>query len=561
MSLILNTIAFLLGGLGLFLLGMRFLSDGLQTIAGPSLKSLIGAVTNNRVLGVVVGVLVTCLVQSSAITTVMTIGFVNAEMMLLKQAIGVIMGANIGTTVTGWVLVLNIGKYGLPLAGICGLAFCFVKSERIKYSAYAILGVGLVFIGLEAMKDSLTPLAASEEVKSAFAMFAANSFFGIIKCVVIGCIVTALVQSSSATLGVTIAIACQGLISFETAAALILGQNVGSTITAFIASIGTSRAARRTALFHIIFNVVGVAWVILLFRPYLAGINFFLAHVMNIPSADAVVVQNGVNVRPHITTAIATYHTAFNLINLIVFLPFTGIIANLLERFYAQKSTHKKLIATKLDYPLLSSPFAAIAQSSREIVTMSSKVQGMLSDLRVCLNGGPDFKKRRDAIFADEDLLDSAQEEMTNFLSQLLSSRVSQSVTNDAEKQLRMCDDLESASDYVTQILKLDLRLRDNNLEYNKAHVDGLLTIHQMSENLMQYVLRFLATPHDTALLNDIRNEGAQITKRARELRSMHWSKLSQEQTDPLISTTYTDMLSSYRKIKEHLVLVAEAAA
>ena len=216
MSLIIESFAFLLGGLGVFLLGMRFMSDGLQTVAGPSLKRLIGAVTNNRFLGVLVGVVVTCLVQSSAITTVMTIGFVNAEMMLLKQSLGVIMGANVGTTITGWVLVLNIGKYGLPLAGICALFFCFAKNERLRYTMYAILGVGLVFIGLEEMKNALEPLATSEKFRSVFAMFSADSFAGILKCVVIGCLLTALVQSSSAAFGVTIALAHQVLVCFET---------------------------------------------------------------------------------------------------------------------------------------------------------------------------------------------------------------------------------------------------------------------------------------------------------------------------------------------------------
>ena len=556
MSLIIESFAFLLGGLGVFLLGMRFMSDGLQTVAGPSLKRLIGAVTNNRFLGVLVGVVVTCLVQSSAITTVMTIGFVNAEMMLLKQSLGVIMGANVGTTITGWVLVLNIGKYGLPLAGICALFFCFAKNERLRYTMYAILGVGLVFIGLEEMKNALEPLAMSEKFRSVFAMFSADSFAGILKCVVIGCLLTALVQSSSATLGVTIALAYQGLICFETSAALILGQNIGSTITAFIASIGTSKAARRVALFHIIFNVIGVAWVVLLFRPYLNGIQFVLEHVLHVP---AMAMEPRIEYsKENMTTAIATFHTAFNVVNLFVFLPFTSYIAKILEKFFNSKVPEKKLVATKLEYHLLSSPFLAITHSGREIYGMGESLNNMMDDLIECLNDGPEAKKRRDAVFSGEAHLDSAQEEVTNFLTRLLAGRASQSIANDAERQLRMSDDLETASDYIVQILKLHLRLQDNNLKYNEEHLNGLRNLHEKNKQLTELVLQQINTPNNFEQLEKIREIGLEITQLVRSLRSMHWSQLAEEQYEPLISTTYTDMLSSYRKIKEHLVQVAE---
>lgn len=556
MSLIIESFAFLLGGLGVFLLGMRFMSDGLQTVAGPSLKRLIGAVTNNRFLGVLVGVVVTCLVQSSAITTVMTIGFVNAEMMLLKQSLGVIMGANVGTTITGWVLVLNIGKYGLPLAGICALFFCFAKNERLRYTMYAILGVGLVFIGLEEMKNALEPLAMSEKFRSVFAMFSADSFTGILKCVVIGCLLTALVQSSSATLGVTIALAYQGLICFETSAALILGQNIGSTITAFIASIGTSKAARRVALFHIIFNVLGVAWVVLLFRPYLHGIQFVLENILHVP---AMTLEPRIEYsKENMTTAIATFHTAFNVVNLFVFLPFTSYIAKVLEKFFNSKLPEKKLVATKLEYHLLSSPFLAITHSGREIYGMGESLNNMMDDLLECLSDGPEAKKRRDAVFSGEAHLDSAQEEVTNFLTRLLAGRASQSIANDAERQLRMSDDLETASDYIVQILKLHLRLQDNNLKYNEEHLNGLRNLHEKNKQLTELVLQQINTPNNFEQLEKIREIGLEITQLVRSLRSMHWSQLAEEQYEPLISTTYTDMLSSYRKIKEHLVQVAE---
>lgn len=559
MSLVMNTIAFLVGGLGLFLMGMKFMSDGLQTVAGPSLKSLIGAVTNNRILGVLVGVLVTCLVQSSSITSVMVIGFVNAELMLLKQAIGVIMGANVGTTVTGWVLVLNIGKYGMPLAGIFGLIYCFVEKETVKHTALALLGLGLVFMGLEGMKNALEPLSESPEFCSFMTMFDASTFYGLVKCVLIGALLTAVLQSSSAMLGVTIAMAHQGLIGFESAAALVLGQNIGTTATAFLASIGTGRAARRAALFHIFFNVFGVLWVVVIFRPYLQFVQFVLEFVFHIPEPDVIKTVNGASIAPYMTASIATFHTIFNVANLFVLLPFTGLIAKGLEKLFKQKSVKRKVVATKLDYPLLTSPFAAITQSNREILLMNQTVKKMMSDLRISLTNGPETRKKQDAIFAAEAHLDLVQEEIANFLTNLLSNRASQTVANDAERQLRMSDDLETASDYITQVLKLHLRLSDKNVCFDEEHANGILKLHDETSSLVDLVQELLEQVNkDDKMLAIVRKQGFEITQLVRELRSMHWSHLAEAQYDPLVTTTYTDVLNDYRKIKEHLITAAE---
>ena len=211
-SQIAQCVIFLIGGAGIFLLGLRFLSMGLQTIAGPTLQKLISKVTNHCVLGILVGMGVTCLVQSSAVTMAMVIGFVNAGIMQLSQTLGVIMGANIGTTITGWVLVLHMDQYGMPLAGACALVYCFAKKERIKYSALALLGVGLVFVGLAAMKVSLAPVSNNQDFLNALAVFNANNILSICACILVGFLMATIMQSSSASLGVTIVLASQGLI-------------------------------------------------------------------------------------------------------------------------------------------------------------------------------------------------------------------------------------------------------------------------------------------------------------------------------------------------------------
>ena len=232
------------GGLGVFLLGMKNMSEGLQAVSGDRLRKMISAVTSNRFMGVLVGLLVTCLVQSSSVTTVMVVGFVNSGIMTLMQAIGVILGANIGTTITGWILVLHIGKYGLPMLGIAAFFFLFSKKDRLRYIGMTIMGVGMVFFGLELMKNGFKPLRSHEEFSAWFHAFQATSYLGIIKCALVGCVLTMVVQSSSATLGITIGLASTGVIEFQTAAALVMGENIGTTITAWLASLGTTTGAK-----------------------------------------------------------------------------------------------------------------------------------------------------------------------------------------------------------------------------------------------------------------------------------------------------------------------------
>lgn len=225
-----------IGGLGIFLLGMKNMSEGLQAIAGNGLRKMISAVTDNRLMAAGVGTTVTMLVQSSSITTVMVVGFVNSGFMTLSQAIGVIMGANIGTTVTGWILALKIGKYGLPLLGFGAFGYLFVRKDRYRFIALALMGLGMVFFGLELMKNGFSVVKELPDFEAWFARFDASTYFGVLKCAAVGCVLTFIVQSSSATLGITMSLAAIGVIPFETAAALVLGENIGTTITAWLIS-------------------------------------------------------------------------------------------------------------------------------------------------------------------------------------------------------------------------------------------------------------------------------------------------------------------------------------
>lgn len=309
----------IIGGLGIFLLGMKNMSEGMQAVAGSKLRRLINAVTNNRLTACGAGALVTCLIQSSSVTTVMVVGMANASLMTLSQAIGVILGANIGTTITGWILALKIGKYGLPIIGVAALFFLFSRRERVRYTAMLFLGLGMVFYGLQLMKLGFAPLRDMPQFEAWFVRFSPDSYAGVLKCCLVGAVLTAIVQSSSATLGITMGLASTGVIDFPTAAALVLGENIGTTITAYVAALGASANAKRASFAHMTVNILGVAWITAVFPFYLQIVKAvvdFTSHADTFP----------------IMKAIALSHTGFNVVNVIVFLPLIGVLVKLLNR-------------------------------------------------------------------------------------------------------------------------------------------------------------------------------------------------------------------------------------
>ncbi len=253
------------------------MSEGMQAVAGARLRQLISTATDNRLIACGVGALVTAMIQSSSVTTVMIVGFVSAGFMTLAQAIGVIMGANIGTTLTGWILVLDLGLYALPLLGLASFFFLFARNERLRYLGMSIMGIGMIIYGLQIMSSGFKPIRDLPEFLAWFSKFQADTYVGALKCVFLGAAVTAIIQASAAALGITMGLASSGVIDFNTAAALVIGQNIGTTVTALMASFGTTNlSARRAAYSHILFNVLGALWVVCLFYPYMKLIKLIL---------------------------------------------------------------------------------------------------------------------------------------------------------------------------------------------------------------------------------------------------------------------------------------------
>ena len=544
-----------IGGLGIFLVGMRFMSDGLQAVAGDRLRRMIGAVTENRVAGLLTGLLVTCLVQSSTVTTVMTVGLVNSGFMSLMQAVGVIFGANIGTTITGWILVLQIGKYGLPILGVAAFFFLFAKNERVRYIGMAVMGVGMLFFGLELMKDGFTPLRHAEGFRAWFHAFEADTYGGIIRCVLVGAVLTMIVQSSSATLGITMGLAAAGVIHFHTAAALVLGENIGTTITSFLASLGTNTNAKRAAWAHILFNTIGTLWFVILFPVVIPLIVAVVGH-----NPDTMLLVDGNETYPYILRSIALVHTSFNVVNAVLFLPFAGVMAWILQKTIPDTGAKEVKHLTYLDVRMAHSPSLGIVQSREHIYLMSEAVEKMLGYLRTIIStpGGDHIMEEK--LFRRENILDHMQKEVVLFLSKLMSGEVTHRVNDEARAQIRMADEYETLSDYATYVLKGLIKIRKNELTISEEGNADLLQLHDEVSSYV-HLINIAAREENRDIIVRARADGDNITRLMKQIRRRHLQRLSDNLVTPLKSLIYLDMLNQYRRMKDHALNIAEVIA
>ncbi len=543
-----------IGGLGIFLLGMKYLSEGLQSVAGNSLRRMISVVTNNRLMATGIGALVTMFVQSSSITTVMVVGFVNSGFMTLAQGIGVIMGANIGTTITGWILVLKIGKYGLPIVGVAAFIYLFSKRERLRYLAMAAMGLGMVFLGLELMKDGFAVIKVLPEFEAWFEKFDATTYLGVLQCAAVGCILTFIVQSSSATLGITIGLAQIGVIPFETAAALVMGENIGTTITAWLASLGASTNAKRAAYFHVMFNVIGVMWITAIFQFYLMLIRYLtFGDVAGEISSTTM------------TTAIATTHTLFNVTNTLMFLPFARHFARLLERFVPERKTvEEEAHLTNLDVRMLETPVLAVEQARGELLTMADGCNKMMECLKKILTQEDPDETLMQEVLDFEKHLDQSQVEIVEFVSNLLSAHVPHDVTDEIRRQLRMTDEYESVSDSIATVMKSYRKLKRKELKFPEHEYSSILELHEMvAEYLASVSEAYRNLQHD--ILTHARPQGGVITKHIKKLGNDIIDKAlvagPDDRLDARIVSAYNRQITAYRRIRDHVLNIAEALA
>ena len=531
-----------LGGLGIFLFGMDSMSSGMQKLAGQRLKKILALLTTNRVVAILMGMFVTMLVQSSSVSTVMTIGFVNASLLTLKQALGVIFGANIGTTITGWILVLNIGKYGLPMVGAGAILYMFLKGEKAKTRALTFMGLGMIFLGLQLMSNGLKPVRSMPEFVRLFSLFSADTYFGVLKVAFIGALITAIVQSSSATLGITITLAVQGLIDYPTAVALVLGENVGTTITAFLATLNANANAKRAAYAHTIINTVGVIWVTAIF-PY------YLDFLSNFGSPEA-----------NITMAIATAHTMFNVSNVIIFTPFIGYLADFLTKIVKDDEEKVSDRITHIDELMLKTPSVVVGQTKTEVLNMGKNISEMFNTLKEIYQTNKsitedEVKKMRKI----EDDLDIYQKEITtaNFII-LNDKNITDNLKLDTKNNLEVCDEYETISDYLMRIISSLKRLQDNSIPLTEEEKNTLSTMNKDTEELFRNINTAYATKNKEMMIRSIEKANA-ITENYRIAKDKHLVNAGCHETPiAMLTTSYMDTLNYYRRVRDHIYNIIE---
>jgi phosphate:Na+ symporter len=485
---------------------------------------------------------------------------VNAGLMPFYQAIGVILGANVGTTITGWILVLQIGRHGLPILGAAALVHIFARSDRTRFTAMAIMGMGMVFFGLELMKNGFAPLKDAPAFIEAFALFQADNYVGIVMAAVVGCVLTLLVQSSSATLGITIGLAATGVIPFTTAAALVLGENLGTTITVVLASIGANTSAKRAAAAHVLFNLTGVIWIILVFPWYVAGVA---SVIQSVHGTDPRMMTLGTFVDPLefgavMTASIALVHTGFNLANTALFLPFLRPYSRLLEYLLPGPGGKEVTRLRHVDARAVAAPVLGLEQSRGEVVQMGQGVIKMMGWLRQLAYTGPWDDKLVSKTFRREDVMDKVQREIVTFLNEVLDNTVPRKVAEEGGQQLRIAHEYESISDRITSVLKSFQEMREKRLELPEPQAAELLDLHDEMLRFLHTVTTGYADRKPVGEMN-ARAASDEITRKIWKLQEDHLQHMIENSVDPNLTMTFTGILTNYRRIRAHVLNINQA--
>ena len=534
----------LIGGLGLFLFGMKIMSEALRKVAGERLRRILQLLTRTPFIGVLVGAAITALIQSSSGTTVMTVGFVNAGLLTLRQAISVVMGANIGTTTTAWLVsflaIFKISTYALPAIGVGFLLSLLGRTRNAKSWGQVILGFGLLFLGLGVMKEAFAPLGASEAVKHVMMKFAQYPILGVL----VGCVVTMLLQSSSATIATIQVLAFNGLISFESAIPLILGDNIGTTITAEIASLGTNLTARRTARAHTMFNVIGVAYMLIFVYT-----NLYprIIHAI-VPGA---ITKN--NIMVHIALA----HSVFNIFNtFIVFLPGISILERVAIKLTPGKERGLVLAPNLLEKHLLDTPPLAIDQVMKETVRMSETARDAIDRASQAFFSG-NMRLKSD-VTANEEALDRFQHDITQYLVELSQKNLGRVESEKLPVLLHSVNDLERVGDHAENLMELAERKKEQRLHTSPSAIAELKRMVARVDEMMVFVGSALSNYDSEDAKRALKCED-DLNRMQIEFRASHIERLNKGICLPLSGILFLDFVDNVEKVGDHLTNIAQS--
>ncbi|MGM0523080.1 MAG: Na/Pi cotransporter family protein [Bacillota bacterium] len=523
------------GGLGIFLLGIKYMGEGLQKTAGDRLKDILDKFTSNPLMGVLAGIVVTILLQTSSGTTVLAIGLVNAGFMTFKQSIGVIMGANVGTTVTAFIIGIDIGAYALPILSVGALLMYFAKNHKLQNYGQTIFGFGALFFGLELMGDGLKPLRYLQAFQELTVEMSDVPILGLI----IGMVFTFIVQSSSATIGILQNLVEEGMMNLDAALPVLFGNNIGTTVTAIIASIGASIAARRAAVTHVIFNLVG-ALIIMLILPFYQIFIEYLTSSLDLSSK----------------MSIAFAHGVFNVANLLLFFPFIALLANLVQRIVPGEDSVIEFKPTHLDPIFIQqAPSVALEQAKEEIIKMGEYAYKGLEESANFLNNHE--QKHADNALQIENALNKLDSQITDYLIDLASAPLSDA---DSEKHTALIDsvrDIERIGDHFENIIELiEYKIKNKIVITDDARTD-LNEMFDKTKNIVKESIEAISDMNREKALDVVKLEN-QIDRMEKNFRKKHIIRLNEGSCSGPSGIVYVDILSNLERIGDHALNIAE---
>lgn len=521
-------------GLGLFLYGMHLMGDGLQKASGEKLKQIIGMLTSNRFIGVLVGIGVTGVIQSSSATTVMVVGFVNAGLMTLSQAIGIIMGANVGTTVTAQIVSFHLEAIAPVAVGIGMIMYLMGGNEKKKSYAEILIGFGILFVGMEYMKNSLEPLREVESFKHILVSFGHNPLLGIL----LGFCLTLLIQSSSASIGILIALASQGMLPLESALPILYGDNIGTCTTALISSIGATKNAQRAAMMHLIFNIIGTIIFALILNP-------IIAHYVTIWTPGDIGRQ------------IANAHTMFNITNVIIQFPFAGFIVKLATKLIPQTEEELNTGITKhIDSRMLSTPSIALKNTIKECLHMGNTAkESFESSMRGVMEYSKDDALRT---FELEKEVNQLEREIMDYLIKLSNTSISAESRTIVDGLFNTINDMERVGDHADNIAELAVIMDEKGIRFSDDSLDEL---REMYEKVQAAYSTALESMHsgDTNLAFKVIKMEEQVDMLEKSCRSSHIYRLNNGLCNPEAGIIFLDLISNLERISDHASNIARA--
>lgn len=536
MNLDLQAIIFeFLGGLGIFLLGIKFMGDGLQKSAGDRLKDILDRFTSNPLLGVFAGIVVTALIQSSSGTTVLTVGLVNAGFMTLRQAIGVIMGANIGTTITAFIIGLDIGEYALPIMAVGCFMLFFFKNQKVNAVGQAVFGFGALFFGLNLMSGGMAPLRELEAFHELTVNMSDNPILG----VVIGTVFTVIVQSSSATIGVLQGLYADGAVTLEAALPVLFGDNIGTTITAILAGIGASVAARRASLTHVIFNLIGATIFLVLLVPFTKYVTFL---------------QSTLNLNGEMTLAFA--HGSFNVINTIIQLPFIAVLAWIVTKLVPGKDVLIEYTPKHLDPRFINqSTSLALGQAKEEVVRMGEYATKALEETSLYLSTKQ--QKHANLAMQIEGAINNLDKEITQYLINISGGSMTEAESATHSALLDAVRDIERIGDHAENIIELIEYNISNKVDLTELAMDDLNEMFDLTILTVKETVEALRTVDKEQALAVVHKEN-RIDEMEQTFRKKHIIRMNEGLCDPTAGIVFVDIISDLERIGDHAVNIAE---